>query len=97
MISARMKDTSREGRLSFRNFAEHQMRREFKDQAISACRDPIHAFGKCAMEQGLLVVFNCRSFQREMNDCMKLRNSDEEFQKYLEIHKDDLNKRTIRS
>jgi len=92
-----MKDMGREGRLSFKNFAEHQMRREFKDQAIDKCRDQINAFGKCAQENGLLVVFNCRKFNKDMNECMQLHNSEEEFQKYLDLHTEDLNKRIIRS
>eukprot|EP00560_Eucampia_antarctica_P008414 CAMPEP_0197825120 /NCGR_PEP_ID=MMETSP1437-20131217/2256_1 /TAXON_ID=49252 ORGANISM="Eucampia antarctica, Strain CCMP1452" /NCGR_SAMPLE_ID=MMETSP1437 /ASSEMBLY_ACC=CAM_ASM_001096 /LENGTH=68 /DNA_ID=CAMNT_0043424991 /DNA_START=109 /DNA_END=312 /DNA_ORIENTATION=- len=54
---ARVKDASRESRLSFRNFAEHQMRREFKEKAIDKCRPSIQAFGKCAEETGLSVVW----------------------------------------
>ena len=73
------------------------MRREFKDQAIDKCRDEINSFGKCAQENGLFVVFNCRKFNKDINECMKLHNSEDEFQKYLDAHKDDLDRRTIRS
>jgi hypothetical protein len=92
-----MKDASRENRLSFRNFAEHQMRREFKDSAVDKCREQINSFGKCAQENGLLVVFKCRAVNKEMNECMRIHNSEEEFKKYLEAHKDELERRTIKS
>ena len=73
------------------------MRREFKDQAIDKCREHINAFGKCAQENGLLVIFNCRQFNKDMNECMKLNNSEEEFKKYLSAHSEDLDRRTIRA
>merc|ERR1740136_183602 len=62
--SARKKDASREGRLSFKNFGEHQLRRDFKDQAVTKCRSTIDEFGKCAKESGLMVVWNCRGHNR---------------------------------
>mmetsp|Transcript_4656 Transcript_4656/g.7067 ORF Transcript_4656/g.7067 Transcript_4656/m.7067 type:complete len:108 (-) Transcript_4656:165-488(-) len=76
------KDSSRDGRLSFRKFGEHQLRREFKDMAIDKCRDRINAFGKCAQEQGLMVVFKCRDFNKELNSCMAVHNSHEAFEEY---------------
>mmetsp|Transcript_31746 Transcript_31746/g.95019 ORF Transcript_31746/g.95019 Transcript_31746/m.95019 type:complete len:105 (-) Transcript_31746:531-845(-) len=94
---ATVKDASREGRLSFRNFAEHQMRREFKETALEKCRDHVAAFGQCAQENGLLVVFKCRQINKELNECMSIYNSHEAFETYKEAHRDELEGRTIRS
>lgn len=94
---ARTKEFSREGRLSFRNFAEHQMRREFKEMALDKCKEPIREFAQCAQEKGLMVVFSCRHLNKAINDCMALHNSNEAFEKYKEEHADELDKRTIKS
>mmetsp|Transcript_14747 Transcript_14747/g.20119 ORF Transcript_14747/g.20119 Transcript_14747/m.20119 type:complete len:109 (-) Transcript_14747:2-328(-) len=94
---AKTKDYSRESRLSFRKFAEHQMRREFKEEAIEKCRPHVMAFGKCAEESGLMVVFKCRQFSKDLNGCMATHNSNEAWDKYKEDHKDELEKRTIKS
>ena len=87
---AKVKEASRDGRLSFRKFGEHQLRREFKDMAIEKCRDKINAFGKCAQEQGLLVVFKCRQFNKDLNACMAVHNSHEAFEKYMKENEDAL-------
>lgn len=94
---ARTKDFSRESRLSFRNFAEHQMRREFKEDAIEKCREPIREFAECAREKGLLVVVQCRHLNKALNECMAIHNSHEAFAKYKKEHEDELEKRTIKS
>mmetsp|Transcript_7713 Transcript_7713/g.7286 ORF Transcript_7713/g.7286 Transcript_7713/m.7286 type:complete len:116 (-) Transcript_7713:54-401(-) len=80
---AKIKEGSRDGRLSFRKFGEHQLRREFKELAIDKCRTEINAFGKCAEESGLMVVFNCRGFNKELNKCMGIHNSHEAFDTYM--------------
>ncbi len=85
---ARTKDVGRDGRLSFRKFGEHQLRREFKDLAIEKCRNEINAFGKCAQDNGLLVVWNCRHLNKELNACMAIHNSKEAFEKYKEENED---------
>ena len=81
------KDTSREGRLSFKKFGEHQMRRQFKELALEQCKPQIHAFGKCAEENGLMVVWTCRSLHKEIHSCMSKHNSKEAFEKYKEENK----------
>lgn len=91
------KDEYREHRLSFRKFAEYQMRREFKDIAIDKCRDHIKDFAQCAQEKGLMVVWSCRGFNKKMNECMFQYNSDEAWERYKEEHMDELEKRIIRS
>ena len=94
---ARIKDAGRDGRLSFRNFAEHQMRREFKDMALEKCSHHVKDFAVCAEEQGLMVVFNCRHHSKALNECMAIHNSNEAFEKYKEEHKEELEKRVMKT
>lgn len=91
--SAQMKDYSRESRLSFRNFAEHQMRRELKEIAMEKCNAPIEAFAGCAKENGLLVVFSCRHLHRDVQKCLSIHNGEEAWQKYKEENKEELERR----
>ena len=93
---SKVKEISRDNRLSFRNFAEHQLRREFKDLAIEKCRDTVNAFGKCAQENGLGVVFYCREENKRMNECLHVYNSHEAFEKYKAENKVLLDKRVIK-
>ena len=69
------KDYGRDDRLSFRKFAEHKMKREFKKVAIKKCEVHLKNFGQCAQDNGLLVVFKCRDFNRKINECMAEHNS----------------------
>ena len=94
---ARIKDAGRDGRLSFRNFAEHQMRREFKDMALEKCSQHVKDFAVCAEEQGLMVVFNCRHHSKALNECMAIHNSNDAFEKYKEEHKVELEKRLMKT
>ncbi|KAL7487345.1 hypothetical protein ACHAW6_012944 [Cyclotella cf. meneghiniana] len=95
--AAQIKDEGRESRLSFRRFAEHKMKREFKEAAIKTCDEHLKAFGQCAQDNGLLVVFRCRELNRRINDCMREHNSEEKFQAYLKENQEELERRTIRS
>jgi len=51
------KDTSRDGRLSYSNMAEHTLRKELNAIAIKSCKEKSEAFGDCAKKEGLFVVF----------------------------------------
>ncbi|KAL3778234.1 hypothetical protein ACHAWO_012901 [Cyclotella atomus] len=95
--TGQMKDEGREARLSFRRFAEHKMRREFKEAAIKKCDGHLKAFGQCAQDSGLLVVFKCRDLNKKINECMMENNSDEKFQAWLKENEGELEKLTIRS
>ncbi len=92
--AARMKDVGRDGRLSFRKFGEHQLRREFKDMAVEKCRTEINAFGKCAQESGLMVVWSCRHLNKEIQNCMAVHNSHEAFEQYKLENQDLLLQKT---
>jgi len=94
---ARVKEYSREGRLSFQKFAEHKLRGEFKAQAMDKCQDSIKAFAECAEKQGLFVVFNCRKFHKEFQECMYEHNSNEAFERYKEEHKNELDAKVLRT
>ncbi|KAL7467552.1 hypothetical protein ACHAXS_007801 [Conticribra weissflogii] len=96
-IRARIKDDGREARLSFRKFAEHKMKREFKEEAIKKCEHHVKNFGKCAQENGLLVVFKCRDLNKKINECMMEHNSEEKFQAYLRENQAELERRTLKS
>eukprot|EP00594_Rhizosolenia_setigera_P018535 CAMPEP_0178955020 /NCGR_PEP_ID=MMETSP0789-20121207/9355_1 /TAXON_ID=3005 /ORGANISM="Rhizosolenia setigera, Strain CCMP 1694" /LENGTH=103 /DNA_ID=CAMNT_0020636569 /DNA_START=52 /DNA_END=363 /DNA_ORIENTATION=- len=89
---ARIKEENRNSRLSFTKFGEHQLRREFKELAYKKCDVQIKELGKCAQEQGLWVVWSCRDKNRAMQECMAKHNSKEEFDKYKELHKEDIEK-----
>eukprot|EP00546_Thalassionema_frauenfeldii_P000116 CAMPEP_0178935558 /NCGR_PEP_ID=MMETSP0786-20121207/24623_1 /TAXON_ID=186022 /ORGANISM="Thalassionema frauenfeldii, Strain CCMP 1798" /LENGTH=109 /DNA_ID=CAMNT_0020613741 /DNA_START=33 /DNA_END=362 /DNA_ORIENTATION=+ len=92
-----MSDAARDARLRFKNFAEHQIRQEFKEEAQAKCAPEIRKFAECAQEKGLLVIFSCRSFNQAITDCMYKHNSDEAFEKYLKENPGLLEKRTIQS
>mmetsp|Transcript_2274 Transcript_2274/g.2927 ORF Transcript_2274/g.2927 Transcript_2274/m.2927 type:complete len:101 (-) Transcript_2274:326-628(-) len=90
------KDDDRDARLSFRNLAEHQLRRELKNKAVETCRKQVDAFGKCANDKGLMVVFSCQSELKEMNSCLATHNSDEEWEKYKKANEEEIEARAAR-
>lgn len=96
-LRAQIKDDGRDARLSFRRFAEHKMKREFKEEAIKKCSEHLKNFGQCAQENGLFVVFKCRDLNRKINECMAEHNSPEAFERYLKDNEAELQKRTIKS
>ena len=97
MNRAQVKDDGRDARLSFRKFAEHKMKREFKEEAIKKCEVHLKNFGQCAQESGLLVVFKCRELNKKINECMAEHNSPEKFEEFLKANQHELEKRTLRS
>jgi Cytochrome c oxidase biogenesis protein Cmc1 like len=86
----RTKDMGRESRLSFRHFAEHELRKEFKADALKECDLQVGAFAECIKTEGLWAPFRCRDIQKDVNDCMSFYNSEERFAVYLKNHQDDL-------
>ena len=90
---ARSKDMARDSRFTFRNLAEHQFRREVKEEAMEICNPEIKNFAECSQEKGLMVVFSCQSLFREVNKCLQLHNGEEAWQKYRAKHADEIEKR----
>ena len=85
-----MKDTGREGRLSFRKFAENQLRRDFKADAMKRCDLQIGAFAQCIKEEGLLAPFKCREIRKDVDECMTVYNSEERFQLFVKDHEEEI-------
>jgi len=92
-----IKDEGRDSRLSFRRFAEHKMKREFKEEAIKKCEGHLKNFGQCAQDNGLLVVFKCRGLNKKINECMAEHNSPQAFEQYLKDNEAEVEKRTLKS
>lgn len=90
-----IKDSGRQGRLSFSKFSEHQLRNEFKADAIKKCDIQVHAFADCAKDEGIFVVFRCRDFQSAVNECMSIYNSTERWEQYKKDHAADLENKIV--
>lgn len=90
---ARRKDYSRESRLSFRNFAEHQLRNELKEAALEKCKPKVGAFAECAKETGLGVIFSCRTEYNEVKECLAIHNSEDAWRRYKADHMEELERR----
>lgn len=90
---ARLKDMARESRFTFRNLAEHQLRRELKEEAMELCNPEIKTFAECAQEKGLMVVFSCQPLFKKVNECMQKHNGEEAWQKYKTKHADEIERR----
>lgn len=92
---ARMKYDGRESRFSFLNRAEDLLRRDMKEEATQVhCKQQVADFANCAKEQGIYVVFACQSALKTLNACMEIHNGEEAWQRYKEVHKDELEKRS---
>jgi Cytochrome c oxidase biogenesis protein Cmc1 like len=91
--SARMKAAARDNRFSFRNLAEHQLRRELKDVAMDKCKPQISEFAECSQTAGLMVVYSCRHLFKNVNECMSINNGDEAWEKYKILHQDEIDRR----
>ena len=90
---ARMKDMARDSRFNFRNLAEHQLRRELKEEAIEICNPQLKDFAECSQEKGLMVVFSCKSLFQEVNKCLQIHNGEEAWQRYKLKHADEIERR----
>jgi hypothetical protein len=85
-----IKDDGRDTRLSFRNFAESQLRKEFKAAAMKQCDLQIGALAGCIQQKGLWAPFQCRAYQKDVNACMAIHNSDERFAEFKKEHQDEI-------
>mmetsp|Transcript_16318 Transcript_16318/g.16436 ORF Transcript_16318/g.16436 Transcript_16318/m.16436 type:complete len:93 (+) Transcript_16318:218-496(+) len=70
-------------RLSMRRNNEEVLRRKFLIEVKERCKDKFHAFGECAQNNGILVVFNCRKENQAMSDCMDNINTAANFRDYV--------------
>lgn len=82
-----VKHDARNGRLvKMRKVNEEVLRKKLQNEARELCAPAFKAFGKCAQEQSLMVVFACREENRAMSDCLEKYCSEPEFEKYLLKH-----------
>lgn len=88
--AGRVKDEGREGRLSFRRYAEHELRTELKQDALKKCDLQVGAFAECIKDEGLWAPFRCGEYQKDVNECMAVYNSEERFQMYKKEHEADI-------
>lgn len=77
------KQDARDSRLKLRKNNEEVIRRHLQQDAKQKCAGEIKAFGQCAVDNGLLVVLNCRSKNRAMSECMDKYFNEDIVQKYL--------------
>lgn len=81
------RNDAREGRLiRMRKVNEEVLRKKLQNEGRDKCDEFFKAFGKCAKEQGMMVVINCRKENRAMSDCMERTCNEKEFEKYLVSH-----------
>jgi hypothetical protein len=85
-----IKDDGRDARLSFRNFAETQLRKEFKAAAMKQCDVVVGALAGCIQQKGLWAPFQCRTHQNDVNECMAIYNSEERFAAFKKDHQDEI-------
>jgi hypothetical protein len=91
---ARAKEYARDSRFSFRNFAEHSMRREMKEEAMEICNAHVKEFAECAQEKGLLVVWSCSKQHKAIKECLAIHNGEEAWERYKERHAVELEQRS---
>ncbi|POM71809.1 Alpha-N-acetylglucosaminidase (NAGLU) [Phytophthora palmivora] len=72
----------RSSRLSWSNQAEHKLKQELSDIAISKCHSVAEKFAECAKANGLMVVFKCRDHNKALNACLHQYTNDEQFEIY---------------
>lgn len=92
-LRARFKDNARDSRLTFKNRAEDLLRRDLKEKAMGICKPQLGAFAECAEEKGLMVVFRCQGFLKEVNKCLTVHNGEEAWQQYKKEHQDVIERR----
>merc|ERR1719356_611062 len=64
---------------------------------MERCSGHLREFGRCAQENGLMVVFRCRELNRRVNECMAEHNSHEKFEAFIRENETELERRTLRS
>jgi hypothetical protein len=82
-----VKSGARDSRLvRMRKANEEVLRKKLQIEAQEKCASAFKDFGRCAKEQSIMVVFNCRKENREMSDCMERHCNEKIFEDYLISH-----------
>jgi hypothetical protein len=80
----------RDGRLragggsSLRKNNEEVLRKVLQAEAREKCMSFTKAFGDCAKEASIMVVFKCRDENRAMQDCLSREYNEEKFAQFLQ-------------
>ena len=69
-----------------------RLKTEQHEIALARCDDHIQKFVKCAQDQGLLVVFNCRTLNRNISECLGKWTNEEQLEKYRSLKERSLEK-----
>lgn len=64
-VDVDIRQDARDSRLSVRKSKEEDLRKLLLIQAREICKDKSIAFGKCAKEHGMMVVFKCQDFNKD--------------------------------
>ena len=75
------KNDARNDRL--RKVNEEVLRKKMEAEAKEKCAPLFRAFGDCAKESGLSVIFMCRQQNQAVSDCLDLHCSDKKFEEFL--------------
>ena len=62
--------------------ADEKLRKMFLANARQQCDPIVRKFVECSKENGMMVVFNCRQENTDMNDCVRQYSSDEKWKAY---------------
>ena len=73
---------SLEGRLKWSKRAEMELGKELSQIALKNCKAAVAAFAHCATEEGLMVIFNCQTKNKEMNACLKQYTNEVAYEEY---------------
>ena len=77
------KGDARDSRLSMRKNNEEVFRKKLQLEAQAICREETIKFGECAKRHGMFVVFNCRSENSAMSDCLDRHSTEKDFERLL--------------
>lgn len=69
---------------SLRKNNEEVLRKSLQAEARKICLPIIQAFGDCAKAESIMVVFNCRKQNNDMQDCLSREYNETRFQEYLQ-------------
>ena len=59
------------------------LRKQLINEAKETCKDYAVAFGKCALDASIMVVFKCREQNKAMSDCYAREYTEEIFEKVI--------------
>ena len=77
------KNDARNDRL--RKVNEEVLRKKLEAEAKEICAPLFRAFGDCAKENGLSVIFRCNKQNQAVSDCLDKHCNDKKFEEFLAV------------